>query len=272
MLTAGFRCAPSFPHEHDDPQHHQPASDDRRGPTDRIRKRRSHHPPTSGDRHQKERTQELREQSAPLLIRILKIRDRLDHVLLQLRGDPARDASISSSDPVRHKSALQTSTIPRCSEPTHASAQRPYHRQSDGKLNESTETGRHPDRVSGPSATPDRLGGEDPTQSNESRIRRGEQRSGRGATVAASARRALMPALVTASVGTCLGCRTGIFAPAPTVSECAGRASLPPAGRDRNAEGLEIRATQVCPRHLRDASRPQEAGAVRHRLRDTKAP
>ena len=64
-------------------------------------------PPPAATSHQKERPQQLREQSAPLLIRILKVRDRLDDVLLQLRGDPPRDASISSSDPVRHKSALQ---------------------------------------------------------------------------------------------------------------------------------------------------------------------
>ena len=96
-----------------------------------------------------------------------------------------------------------------------------YHRQSDGKLNESTETGHHPNRVSGSSAPPGRLVGEDPTQSDESRIRWGEEQSGRGAAVAASSRRALIPTLVTASVETCLGCRTGNFAPAATVSECA---------------------------------------------------
>lgn len=47
--------------------------------------------------------------------------------------------------------------------------------------------------MSGSSAPPDRLVGEDPTQSDESRIRWGEEQSGRGAAVAASARRAHIP-------------------------------------------------------------------------------
>ena len=107
-------------------------------------------------------------------------------------------------------------------------AQRPYHRQSDGKLNQSTATGHHPNRVSGSSAPPGRLVGEDPTQSDELPIRWGEEQSGR----ARPPRRPLQrvehsyPTLVTASVETCLGCRTGIFAPAATVSECADSASI----------------------------------------------
>jgi hypothetical protein len=41
---------------------------------------------------------------------------------------------------------------------------------------------------------------------------------------------------------------------------CAGRASLPPSGRDRNAEGLEIRALQGSRHHARDARHEMRAG------------
>ena len=39
----------------------------------------------------------------------------------------------------------------------------------------------------------------------------------------------------------------------PTVPLCAGRAHLPPAGRDRNADGLKIRARRDGPVHWLDA-------------------
>src|SRR4029077_1656968 len=70
-------------HEQDDRHHHQPGRDHRRGPADRIRKRLPHNAATSGNQHQEERAQQLREQPPPLPRRILKV---LEHRNDTLRG------------------------------------------------------------------------------------------------------------------------------------------------------------------------------------------
>jgi len=53
----------------------------------------------------------------------------------------------------------------------------------------------------------------------------------------------------------------------PTVLLCAGRAHLPPAGRDRNADGLKIRARRDGPVHWLDARAATGARPARSRGR-----
>ena len=64
-------------HEQDDRHHHQPGRDDRRGAADRAGERLAHHAAAGRDEHEEERAEQLREQSPPLLRRILEVLDRL---------------------------------------------------------------------------------------------------------------------------------------------------------------------------------------------------
>ena len=55
----------------------KPGRDHGRVAADRAGERLAHHPATGGDEHQEERAEQLREQPAPLLRRVLEVLDRL---------------------------------------------------------------------------------------------------------------------------------------------------------------------------------------------------
>ena len=83
MLTAGFRWAPEiFPMNRMIPITISAGRNDRGLPADHVRERVAHHPATGGDEHQEERPEQLREQTSPLLARIVEVGDSIHDPLL----------------------------------------------------------------------------------------------------------------------------------------------------------------------------------------------
>jgi hypothetical protein len=60
-------------HEEDDRHHHQTGCDDRSGTADRAGKGLPHHAATGGHEDEEERSEQLREEAAPLLVRIVEV-------------------------------------------------------------------------------------------------------------------------------------------------------------------------------------------------------
>ena len=84
-------CAGHLPHEQDDGHHHQPRCGHGRATTDGVGEGLTHHPSTGGDKHQKEGSEQFGEQSPPLLLRILEVRDRLDNLHLEPSLEASRE-------------------------------------------------------------------------------------------------------------------------------------------------------------------------------------
>ncbi len=71
-------------HEEDDRHHHQTRCDDRSSTADRAGKGLPHHAATGGHKDEEERSEQLREEAAPLLARIAEIVQRRDELAIQM--------------------------------------------------------------------------------------------------------------------------------------------------------------------------------------------
>ncbi len=71
-------------HEEDDRHHHQTGCDDCGGTADRVGKGLPHHAATGGHEDEEERSEQLREEAAPLLARIVEVLQRRDDLVIQM--------------------------------------------------------------------------------------------------------------------------------------------------------------------------------------------
>src|SRR4029450_557339 len=89
-------------HEQNDPHHHQPRCHYGCRPGDRVRECLAHHPTARCDKDEQERPVELREQPAPLLVWVPKVRHRTCDVSI----DPAENPTLSLLKLLAHGSPL----------------------------------------------------------------------------------------------------------------------------------------------------------------------